>query len=351
MPERILVVAPSWVGDAILCEPLIARLRDTHDDGDIDVLTPSWCAPVFARMRGVRRVIDSALEHGDVALSARRELARSLRRQGYSHAVVLPNSWKSALVPWFAGIPHRAGYLGEARWGLVNDVRSLDAKALPRLVDRYVALAGERGAPPVAAPAPVLVPDTVNRNAAVTTLALDVTRRVAILCPGAEFGPAKRWPVEQFGELARRFLADGIDVWIIGSSNDKEIGKAIVEASGDAGRTIVDLTGRTDLGTAIDLLSIASVVVSNDSGLMHAAAAVGVPLVALFGSSSPAYTPPMSSKATIAKIDIECSPCFRRECPLGHFKCMRELAPATVYDLARSALDRVAPSVEHPPRK
>jgi heptosyltransferase-2 len=148
MPERILVVAPSWVGDAILCEPLIARLRDTHDDGDIDVLTPSWCAPVFARMRGVRRVIDSALEHGDVALSARRELARSLRRQGYSHAVVLPNSWKSALVPWFAGIPHRAGYLGEARWGLVNDVRSLDAKALPRLVDRYVALAGERGAPP-----------------------------------------------------------------------------------------------------------------------------------------------------------------------------------------------------------
>jgi heptosyltransferase-2 len=197
----------------------------------------------------------------------------------------------------------------------------------------------------------VLVPDTVNRNAAVTTLALDVTRRVAILCPGAEFGPAKRWPVEQFGELARRFLADGIDVWIIGSSNDKEIGKAIVEASGDAGRTIVDLTGRTDLGTAIDLLSIASVVVSNDSGLMHAAAAVGVPLVALFGSSSPAYTPPMSAKRRIAKIDIECSPCFRRECPLGHFKCMRELAPATVYDLARSALDRVAPSVEHPPRK
>jgi len=195
----------------------------------------------------------------------------------------------------------------------------------------------------------VLVPDTANREAALAALALDRAHKIAMLCPGAEFGPAKRWPAAQFADLARRLVAGGADVWIIGSPNDEEIGQAIVDCAGDAGRAIVDLTGRTDLGTAIDLLSLASVVVSNDSGLMHAAAAVGVPLVALFGSSSPAYTPPMSAQATIARIEIECSPCFRRECPLGHFKCMRELAPATVYDLARSAIARASPSVGHPP--
>ena len=170
-----------------------------------------------------------------------------------------------------------------------------------------------------------------------------------MLCPGAEFGPAKRWPAEQFADLAQRFLAAGLDVWLIGSPNDKRIGEAIVDAAGNEGAAIVNLTGRTDLGTAVDLLSLASVVVSNDSGLMHAAAAVGVPLVALFGSSSPAYTPPMSANASIARIDIACSPCFRRECPLGHFKCMRELTPATVYDLARSALARASPVAKHPP--
>ena len=350
MGERILVVAPSWVGDAILSEPLIARLREAHGNADVDVLTPAWCAPVFARMRGVQRVVETAIRHGNVGWSERRALARALRGQGYTRAVVLPNSWKAAIVPWLAGIPRRTGYLGEVRWGLVNDSRRLDESALPRLVDRYAALAAPRGEPAPPAPPPVLVADVANRNAALAALALDPARGVAMLCPGAEFGPAKRWPAEQFAELAQKFLAAGLDVWVIGSPNDKAIGEAIVKAAGDAGRAIVDLTGRTDLGTAVDLLSVASVVVSNDSGLMHAAAAVGAPLVALFGSSSPAYTPPMSPSATIARIDIACSPCFKRECPLGHFKCMRELSAVTVYDLARSALARASPVAEHPPR-
>jgi heptosyltransferase-2 len=349
MGERILVVAPSWVGDAILSEPLIAQLRATPRNPDVDVLTPAWCAPVFARMRGVRRVVESTIRHGEIGWNERRALARALSGQGYARAVVLANSWKSALVPWVAGIPLRTGYLGELRWGLINDARQLDEAALPRLVDRYAALAAPRGEPATPASPPVLVPDVANRTAAIAALSLDVRRGVAMLCPGAEFGPAKRWPAEQYAELARKFLAAGLDVWLIGSPNDKPVAEAIVHAAGDAGNAIVDLTARTDLGTAVDLLSLASVVVSNDSGLMHAAAAVGAPLVALFGSSSPAYTPPMSEKATIARIDIECSPCFRRECPLGHFKCMRELSPATVYDLARSALARASPVAEPPP--
>jgi len=335
---RILVVAPSWVGDAILSEPLIARLRAPRGEPVVDVLAPAWCAPIYARMQGVGRVVASTIGHGRVDWRQRVALARELSARGYARALVLPNSWKSALVPWLARIPLRTGYVGEMRWGLVNDARRLDRKARPRLVDRYAALAAPRGEPAQPASAPVLVPDTANRAAAVLALGLDAGRRVAILCPGAEFGPAKRWPPAQFAELAAKFLAYGMQVWIVGSPNDKAAAEAMVGAAGIAGRTIRDLTGRTDLGTAIDLLSLAAVVVSNDSGLMHAAAAVGVPLVALFGSSSPAFTPPMSAAAKIARIDIACSPCFKRECPLGHFKCMRDLSPLTVYDLALSAL-------------
>jgi heptosyltransferase-2 len=349
MPERILIVAPSWVGDAILSEPLIARLRGQHAGAAIDVLAPAWCGPVYARMRGVGRVIANPFGHGRFDLAGRRALARTLRGAApggaYTQAYVLPNSWKSALVPWLAGIPRRIGYLGEARYGLLTDARRLARDGPARLVDRFVALALPAGAPLPESPPPVLVPDAANRDAAAR--ALDPTGRgpIAILCPGAEYGPAKRWPAEHFAALARRFAADGMRVWVIGSPKDRADAEAVVAAAGAAAPALVDLAGQTDLGTAVDLLSLAAVVVSNDSGLMHAAAAVGVPLVALFGSSSPAYTPPLSPRARIAKIDIACSPCFKRECPLGHFRCMRELDPDAVYDLASPppAAPRTAP--------
>jgi heptosyltransferase-2 len=339
MAERLLVVAPSWVGDAILSEPLLALLREPFGDPNIDVLAPPWCGPVYARMRGVARVIDNPLPHGALDLRRRRAVAAELRKAGYQRALVLPNSWKSALIPWLAGIPRRTGYRGEFRYGLLNDVRKLDVRAMPRLVDRFAALAGNRGVQVPTPPAPVLVPDVANRTAAVEALRLRTTAPVAVLCPGAEYGPAKRWPAEHFAALATRLLADGFQVWIVGSPNDKDAAAEVLRNLGTIAeeRRVRDLTGRTDLGTAIDLLSLARVVVSNDSGLMHAAAAVGAPLVALFGSSSPVYTPPLAASARIARIDIKCSPCFKRECPLGHLRCLKDLAPATVYDLARTA--------------
>lgn len=338
MSGRTLIVAPSWVGDAILSEPLVAALRGSGEGPIVDVVAPEWCGPVYARMRGVGRVIENPIAHGKLDFTGRRALARTLSGHGYTRAIVLPNSWKSALAPWLAGIPRRTGYVGEARWGLLNDIRRFDRKALPRLVDRFAALAANPGERVPTPPSPVLVPDAANRAAAVRALQLRTDRRVAILCPGAEYGPAKRWPPAHFAALAARFVGDGLQVWIVGSPNDKPAAQSVLEAAGESARDIRDLTGRTDLGTAIDLLSLGSVVISNDSGLMHAAAAVGVPMVALFGSSSPRYTPPMSNVAKIAKIDIACSPCFKRECPKGHFRCMRDLDPRAVYDLARSAL-------------
>ncbi len=288
MAERILVVAPSWVGDAILSEPLVAVLREPLEAPIVDVLVPPWCAPVYQRVRGIRNIIENPIGHRELSLGRRRALARTLRENAYTRAFILPNSFKSALIPWLARIPRRIGYL---------------------------------------------VPDTANATEAMRALGLSTRRPVAIFCPGAEFGPAKRWPTEHFIELARRFIDSGYAVWLIGSPNDKPAADPIANAVPE----VRNAAGRTDLGTAIDLLSLASVVVSNDSGLMHAAAAVGRPLVAMFGSSSPEYTPPLSPLARVAKIDIACSPCFQRVCPLGHFKCMRELSPNVVYDLARAA--------------
>jgi heptosyltransferase-2 len=331
MAERILIVAPSWVGDAILSEPLVAVLREPLGEPIVDVLAPPWCASVYARMRGIGRIVENPLGHGELGLGRRRALAREIRARAYTRAFILPNSFKSALIPWFAGIPRRIGYAGEGRRALLTETRRLDRTASPRLVDRFVALAVPKGRLIPMPPAPVLVPNAANAGAAMRALKLSTHRPIAIFCPGAEYGPAKRWPAEHFIALARRLLEEGYAVWLLGSPNDQAAALPIAAAIPG----VRDLTGRTDLGTAIDLLSLASVVVSNDSGLMHAAAAVGRPLVALFGSSSPDYTPPLSPLAQVAKIDIACSPCFQRECPLGHFKCMRELDVEVVHDLAQ----------------
>jgi len=191
---RILIVAPSWIGDSILSEPLIALVRQPYEEPQVDVLAPPWCAPVYARMRGIRKIIEAPFSHGRFDLPARRALGTVLRAENYSRAIVLPNTWKSALVPWFAKIPLRTGYVGEARWALLNDPRKLQKLFVPRLVNRYAALAAAPGKLMPAPPAPVLVPNVANRSAAVRTLSLKTHRPVAVLCPGAEFGAAKRWP-------------------------------------------------------------------------------------------------------------------------------------------------------------
>ncbi len=321
---QILVVAPSWIGDTILAQPLFMRLHQRHPGLALDVLAPPWSAPLLARMTEVRRVIESPFRHGEFAWGARRRLGRQLCGAAYDQAIVLPNSWKSALLPWFAGIRRRTGYRGEARYGLVNDRHAVDEAAHPQLVQRYLALAGPGAEPP---PQPHLLSTPERQAAARAALGLAGTAPV-VFCPGAEYGPAKRWPARHFAALARQLRERGAaEVWLIGSAKDAPLGAAIEALAGGACR---NLCGRTSLDQAIDLIATASLVVSNDSGLMHVAAALERPLVALYGSSSPAYTPPLSPCAKIVSLRIECSPCFQRECPLGHFKCLDELTPAQV---------------------
>ncbi len=327
---NILVIAPSWVGDAVLAQPLFARLHERHRDLALDVLAPPWTHALFSRMPEIRAVIGSPFGHGELALLRRYRLARELARGRYSQAIVLPNSFKSALIPWLAGIVLRTGFIGEARRGLLNDARRLDKHALPLMVERFAALAEPAGRDlPRPLPAPRLAFDDPQRAATLARLGLTLQRPVAVLCPGAEFGPSKRWPAAYFAELARKLVDAGYEVWLAGSAHDAAIGEEIARLSE---RHCVNLGGKTSLAEAIDLISCATLVVSNDSGLMHIAAALDKPLVAIFGSSSPAFTPPVSPHARIIRLDLPCSPCFQRVCPLGHFNCMLQLKPALVWD-------------------
>jgi heptosyltransferase-2 len=287
-------------------------------------------------MREIRRVIPNPFAHGEFNLAGRWHAGRELAREGYDAAIVLPNSWKSALLPFFAGIPRRIGFRGEARRVLLNRIHRLDETALPQLAQRYALLAEEVGA---TAPAPLATPhlevSAESVRATLAALGLDAARAPVAFCPGAEYGPAKRWPAVHFAELARRLAQTDFSVWIVGSAKDAPIGAEIEKLSGGAAR---NLCGKTDLAQAIDLLSCARLVVSNDSGLMHVAAALDRPLVALYGSSSTAYTPPLSQRARLLSLGLECSPCFKRECPLGHLKCLNDLSPSMVLEAAKEAL-------------
>jgi len=330
---RILVIAPSWIGDALLAQPLLRRLHDKLGRVRIDALAPPWCGPLLQRMPEIEEVIASPFAHGELKLRERWKLGRELAARHYDQAIVLPNSFKSALIPFFADIPLRAGYAGEFRYGLLNLMHKLDPAKLPLMAERYAQLAETPGAE-LQRPLPRvwLQSDPVNTARTTARLGLERSRPVAVFCPGAEYGPAKRWPARHFAALARALAARNYAVWLIGSGKDSGIGEEIRAQSGDA---CANLCGQTDLAAAVDLISCAKLVVSNDSGLMHVAAALGKPLVALYGSSSPEHTPPLSlsaqpGSARIARIAIECSPCFKRDCPLGHFKCMNDLLPERV---------------------
>jgi heptosyltransferase II len=330
MPGQCLVVGPSWVGDMVMAQSLYRRLREQNPGVKIDVLAPAWSAGILARMPEVRRSIPSPFAHGRFDWAGRRALARELRRENYDLAIVLPNSWKSALVPYFAGIPLRRGYCGEMRYGLLNDIRRLDKQAMPRLAQRYAALATPHNTGNAAIDAPFsprlqINPASQRRTLAELGLALD--RPVLILCPGAEYGPAKRWPEAHYAALARAKHAEGWQIWLLGSEKDRAVADGINRQSGNA---CINLAGCTTLEQAADLMACARAVVTNDSGLMHVAAATDAPVIALYGSSDPSYTPPLSDKAHIVRLALNCSPCFKRECPLGHRNCLEQLMPAQV---------------------
>ncbi len=326
---KTLIVAPAWVGDMVMAHTLVSVLAQDPET-QVNMVAPPATAPLAERMPGVAECWTLPVGHGELGLGRRRALARRLRGEGHHRAIVLPNSFKSALVPFWAGIPRRTGWHGEARYGVLNDRRRLDPARYPLMIHRFMALGLPPGAPlPEPRPVPRLRADPARAAALAEELGLD-TSAVTALCPGAEFGPAKRWPPQHYAAVARREVAAGRQVWLLGSKGDAAACAAVAT---EAPAGVVNLAGRTGLLDAVDLLSLAGRVVCNDSGLMHVACALGRPVVAVYGSTSPDFTPPLGADARVVRHPLPCSPCFQRACPLGHLNCLEKLTPERVLEV------------------
>ncbi|MEH0714099.1 lipopolysaccharide heptosyltransferase II [Vibrio owensii] len=336
--KKILIIGPSWVGDMVMSQSLYIVLKQLHPESQIDVIAPGWCKPILERMPEIHQAIEMPIGHGEFNLLGRREIGKSLREKQYDHAYILPKSAKSALIPWFANIPLRTGWKGEMRYGLLNDLRP-NMKSFQFMVERYVALACPQeemidssslgGLETL--PRPSLFIDKKEQAEAIAKFNLNQESPVVGLCPGAEFGPAKKWPETHYAEVASAMANAGKQVWLFGSQKDLETCNNIKQlVPQEHQHQIHVLAGQTSLIEAVDLLAACQTVVANDSGLMHVAAAVGCNVVAVYGSTSPKYTPPLAEKVEIVHTDIDCRPCFKRECPLGHLNCLNQLSPQKV---------------------
>lgn len=337
---RSLIVAPQWIGDAVMTEPLMRRLAARGERLTVGALP--WVAPVYRAMPQVAEVIEFPFAHGGLQFKARRAIAKQLHGQ-FDAAYVLPNSLKSALLPFLASIPRRVGYLGESRVGLLTH-RLKNPKNKPPMVAFYSALSGEA----------LLETDRPQLHIADSEVEkclreLGLWRGAyVVFAPGAEFGPAKRWPAAHFAALAAQL---DVPVVLLGSAKEAALCDEIaapVNAS-TPGRCL-NLAGKTTLPQALSLIAGSRSVVSNDSGLMHVAAALGVPQVAVFGSSSPLHTPPLNDQAVVLWLKndaayqppLDCAPCFERDCPLGHTRCLNDISAARVLGALTTAIKPVA---------
>ena len=332
---RSLFIAPQWIGDAVMSEPL---LRQLHARGErITVAALPWVAPVYQHMPSVENVVELPFKHGSLQWAERRALARQWRGR-FERAYVGPNSLKSALIPWLANIPQRIGYHGESRYVLLTQRLPNPARAeRPPMVDFYLALSGS-STDKRHSMQPVLQRPTDSVRQTLQAYGLQAGA-YTVIAPGAEYGPAKMWPAQHVADLCQRIQGR---VVLLASAKENALCQSIADMADSA--QVLNLAGQTQLGQAFDLISAARDVVSNDSGLMHVAAALGVPQVALFGSSSPRHTPPLSDKAQVIWLAddpqytpaLDCAPCYARTCQFGHTRCLNDIRPERVAQLLQS---------------
>ncbi|MFV1983441.1 MAG: lipopolysaccharide heptosyltransferase II [Thiohalomonadales bacterium] len=318
--KRVLVVGPAWVGDMVMAQSLFIALKKQNPNIKIDVLAPEWSIGLIERMPEVSNAISLSVKHGKLDFRLRYQTGVKLRLKNYHQAIITPRSLKAALLPFFAKIPQRTGYRGEYRYGLINDVRLLDKKLLTQTVQRYVFLGNDSNNNSI--PEINFPKLDVNRTEIKKLLEkfkLNLDKPVLALLPGAEYGPSKQWPITYFHELAEKVLDSGFQVWVMGSDKDKESANKIINKNCPEH---FNLCGKTTLVNVIDLLSVSKYAVTNDSGLMHVACATNVKVIALYGSSSPLYTPPLHKDALVLYKGLDCSPCFKRLCPYKHTNCL-----------------------------
>ncbi|MCL4114480.1 lipopolysaccharide heptosyltransferase II [Vibrio lentus] len=335
---KILVIGPSWIGDMVMSQSLYITLKKRFPECVIDVMAPKWCMPILDRMPEVNSAIDMPLGHGQFEFWKRRALGKQLKNAGYTHAYILPKSAKSALIPWFAAIPNRIGWRGEFRYGLLTDLRS-NMKSFQYMTERYYALAypkkdmtgSEVFGGIEKSPYPKLHIDKQIQLDTLKKYDLDTSSKIIGLCPGAAFGSAKKWPEHYYSQVAEKMCRKGYQVWIFGSQGDLDACQTLYDlVPNELHPQLSILAGKTSLIEAVDLLAACDSIVGNDSGLLHVASALDCHVVGIYGPTTPKYAPPLTDNKDIVYTDIECSPCAKRECPLGHNKCMNELHPDRV---------------------
>ncbi|WP_119342906.1 lipopolysaccharide heptosyltransferase II [Facilibium subflavum] len=329
--RKYLIIAPNWVGDMVMSQSLYRYLKNLYPDCVIDIAAPKHCCDLVQFMPEINKALALDFKHGEFGLTARFKKAKTFRKQGYTHAIVLPNSWKSALIPFFAKIKKRTGWHGEARFVLLNDRRKLDKQQYPLMIQRFNALAINKNQNlPYQLPFPHFIVDQAQQKRTLDKFQLQTYSPFVALCPGAEFGPAKKWPTKYYAQVAKFLLMQGYQVLLMGGAKDQETTKEITQICQEH-QNLYDMAGKTTLPEAVYLLSCCIHVISNDSGLMHIACALDIPTVVIYGSTSDQFTPPLSNKASSLYLDgLNCRPCFKRQCPLGHMDCMNKLTPETV---------------------
>lgn len=345
---HILVIGPSWVGDMMMSHALYQQLKHHYPDSQIDVMAPDWCSPLLARMPEVRSALSMPIGHGSIELCKRYHLGKNLQNR-YDLAIVLPNSLKSVLVPFFAKIKQRRGWKGEMRYGLLNDLRH-NKQDYPMMVQRYIALGFDKQHVPPAEKLPIYYPylqvdaEAVAHTQAVFAAQLaDTEQRETVgFCPGAEFGPAKRYPHYHYATLAQKLIEQGYAVHLFGSQKDKMAGEQIRDALPEKLQPYcLNLAGQTSLNQAVDLMSACKAVVSNDSGLMHIAAALKRPLVALYGPTSPQYTPPLADNAVIIRlIEGGLIKIRKGKAAEGYHQSLMDISPDLVFEKLSTLLSK-----------
>ncbi len=338
---RTLVISPNWIGDAVMAQPLLARLKAQHPERPIDVLAPPSVAPVWRAVAEVDTVLDTPFRHKALQLRERWKYAQVLRARGYADAYVLPNTLKYALIPWLAGVKRRVGYKGEMRYGLVNVMHHDDAPPRP-MVPFYAALALAPDAPLAPAPRPRLHVPPARTEAVCAQLGIKAAQPLIVFAPGAEFGAAKRWPPRHFAALAQAILAQhgAARIALLGSPKDRPTCDEVVAMAGAGASSLLNLAGETKLDEAFALIARASAVVANDSGLLHVASSLNRPVIALYGPTDPDHAPPFSDMARALSLRLDCSPCRQRECPLGHHACMEKMEAPLVWKELQPMLAR-----------
>ena len=327
-----MVIGPAWVGDMVMAQALYKALCADHTSAEIHVVAPEWSRPLLSRMPEISAVFGLDVSHGEFGLSKRIALGKKLRHEHYSQAIILPRSYKSALVPWAARIPKRIGDIGEFRYGVITQTfPSNKDKKIPTACN-YLRYAGiDTDISKVKKEyCPELVVDTENQQRLLDSLDISADVPMVACMVGAEFGPSKQWPIEHFATLINLLGKQGINVCLLGSSKDLATGEKIEVLCQSR---VFNLCGKTSLVDVIDILASCRVAVSNDSGLMHIAAAVSVPVVAMYGATTPLYTPPLHAKAKSLYVKLACSPCWQKTCRYNHYRCLKDILPQDVCEI------------------